>query len=60
MDKSVVGFERKLRLVATLWLFFVSEGSVSIGAARAAHAQLKAWLLATEGALYPVAGDEEE
>lgn len=59
MDKSVEGFERKLRLVATVWLFFVSD-DVSIAAARAAHAQLKAWLLATEGALYPVAGNEQQ
>jgi hypothetical protein len=59
MDKSTEGFERKLRLVATIWLHFVSS-DVSVEAARVAHAQLKAWLLACEGALYPVQRNEEE
>lgn len=60
MDRSTAGFERKLYLVARLWLFFVSEGAVPLHEARMAHAMLKAWLLATEGALFPVQGNEQQ
>lgn len=59
MDKSTEGFERKLRLVATIWLHFVSS-DVSAEQARSALAQLKSWLLACEGALYPVTRNPEE